>query len=193
MAPISWSRPWFLFLVVAIPDCAPAQTVAPPPVTAAPLPDGSHDFDFEIGNWKTHLVRRLHPLTGSTSWVTYEGTTTVRPVWRGAGNLVELVVDGSAGHFEGLSLRLYNPGTRQWALNFSNILDGAMAAPTVGAFRDGQGEFYAQDTLGGRSIMVRFVISDIKPNSVHFEQAYSADGGKSWEINWIADDTRVAE
>jgi hypothetical protein len=66
-----------------------------------------------------------------------------------------------------------------------------MASPTVGSFHDGRGEFYQQDTLGGRAISVRFVISDIKPNSVHFEQAFSADGGKTWEVNWIADDTRI--
>src|SRR5215212_2320147 len=76
--------------------------------------DGQHDFDFEIGTWKTHLSRRLRPLTGSTTWVEYEGTTVVRKVWNGRANLVELVADGPAGHFEGLSLRLYNPRSRQW-------------------------------------------------------------------------------
>src|SRR5438034_7396653 len=104
--------------------------------------DGQHDFDFEIGTWKTHLKRLLHPLTGSTTWVEYEGTTIVRKVWNGRANLVELVADGPAGHFEGLSLRLYNPKTRQWTLNFSNSADGTLAQPTVGEFRDGRGEFY---------------------------------------------------
>lgn len=82
--------------------------------------DGQHDFDFEIGTWKTHLSRLLHPLTGSTTWVEYEGTSVVRKVWNGRANLVELEVDGPAGHFEGLSLRLYNPQSHQWSLNFSN-------------------------------------------------------------------------
>jgi hypothetical protein len=71
--------------------------------------DGQHDFDFEVGTWKTHLSRRLHPLTGSVTWVEYEGTTFVRKVWNGRANLVELEVDGPKGHIEGLSLRLYNP------------------------------------------------------------------------------------
>jgi hypothetical protein len=165
---------------------------APPPVTVSVLPDGQHDFDFEVGVWRTHLTRRLHPLTGSAIWMEYDGTTTVRPVWNGAANLIELVVDGPAGHFAGLSLRTYNPQTHQWSLSFSNILDGQIAAPTVGSFANGRGEFYQQDTLGGRAIMVRFVISGITRTAVHFEQAFSADGGKSWEVNWIADDTRIA-
>src|SRR6267154_1028137 len=81
--------------------------------------DGQHDFDFEIGTWQTHLKRLVHPLTGSTTWVEYEGTTVVQKVWNGRANLVELEVDGPAGHVEGLSLRLYNPQSRQWSLNFS--------------------------------------------------------------------------
>jgi hypothetical protein len=155
--------------------------------------DGSHDFDFEIGAWKTHLSRRVHPLTGSTTWVQYDGTTVVRKVWNGRANLVELDVNGPSGRIEALSLRLYNPQSRQWSLNFSNSEAGAMSTPTIGEFQNGRGEFYDQETLNGRAILVRFVITDITPNSCRFEQAFSDDGGKTWEVNWIATDTRVAE
>lgn len=152
----------------------------------------SHDFDFEIGTWKTHLKRLIHPLTGSTTWVEYQGTTTVRTVWDGRANLVELEADGPAGHFKGLSLRLYNPRSHQWSLNFANANGGILAQPTIGEFKNGRGEFYDQETLNGRAIFVRFVISDITRNSVRFEQSFSDDGGKTWEVNWIAVDTRVA-
>ena len=81
----------------------------PEPAQAATSRNGSHDFDFEIGTWKTHLWRLVDPLTGSTKWVEYEGTSIVRKIWDGRANLVELVADGPAGHFEGLNLRLYNP------------------------------------------------------------------------------------
>jgi hypothetical protein len=155
--------------------------------------DGQHDFDFEIGTWKTHLRRLLNPLTGSTTWVEYDGTTVVRKVWNGRANLVELVADGPAGHFEGLSLRLYNPQSRQWSLNFANVNAGVMTQPTVGEFKTGRGEFFGQETLNGRAIFVRFVISDITPNSCRFEQAFSDDGGKTWEVNWVATDTRVKD
>jgi hypothetical protein len=155
--------------------------------------DGQHDFDFEVGTWKTHLKRLVHPLTGSTSWVEYEGTTVVRKIWNGRANLVELEADGPGGHFEGLSLRLYNPESRQWSLNFANRSSGALSQPTIGEFKDGRGEFFDQETLNGRAILVRFVISNITPNSCRFEQAFSEDGGKTWEVNWIATDTRVQD
>lgn len=155
--------------------------------------DGQHDFDFEIGTWKTRLRRLLNPLTGSTTWVEYEGTTVVRKVWNGRANLVELAADGPAGHFEGLSLRLYNPKSRQWSLNFASISGGVMTQPTIGEFKNGRGEFFSQETLNGRAILVRFVISDITPNSCRFEQAFSDDGGKTWEVNWVATDTRVKD
>lgn len=155
--------------------------------------DGQHDFDFEIGTWKTHLRRLLHPLTGSTTWVEYDGTTVVRKVWNGRANLVELSAEGPSGHFEGLSLRLYNPQSRQWSLNFANSNDGTLSQPTIGEFKNGRGEFFDQETFNGRAIFVRFVISDITPTSCRFEQSFSDDGGKTWEVNWIAIDTRVKD
>jgi hypothetical protein len=151
--------------------------------------DGQHDFDFEIGTWRTHLKRLLHPLSGSKTWVEYDGTTTVRKIWDGRANLVELEADGSQGHIEALSLRLYNPVSRQWSLNFANRAGGTLGTPTVGEFKDGRGEFLDQETLGARVILVRFVIAQITPRSCHFEQSFSDDGGKTWELNWVADDS----
>jgi hypothetical protein len=153
----------------------------------------SHDFAWEIGLWKTHLKRRLHPLTGSNEWVEYEGTTAVRKIWKGRANMAELDVTGPAGHIEGAAWRLYNPAARQWSLNFSNARVGTLTPPTIGEFKGGRGEFYSGDTLDGRAILVRFVISAITANSAHFEQSFSADGGQTWETNWIADDTRLEE
>jgi hypothetical protein len=156
--------------------------------------DGQHDFDWEIGTWKTHLKRLQRPLTGSTTWVEYEGTTVVRKVWDGRANLVELDVTGPAGRIEGLSLRLYNPESRQWSLNFSNVRGGTLSPPVIGEFKDGgRGEFFGLDTVeGGRAILVRFVITPVDSSSWRFEQAFSDDGGRTWETNWIATDTRMA-
>jgi hypothetical protein len=158
---------------------------------AAAQHDGQHDFDFELGNWQTHIRRLVHPLTGSSTWTEYDGTSAVRKVWGGRANLLELEVSGPAGHIEALSLRLYNPDSAQWSLNFVNSAAGTLAQPTVGEFHNGRGEFYDQESFGGRAVLVRFVISDIRPDSCHFEQAFSVDGGKSWEVNWIATDTRL--
>ena len=132
-------------------------------------------------------------MTGSSTWVEYEGTTVVSKVWNGRANLVELQVDGPGGHLEALSLRLYNPESRQWSLNFSNSRVGTVSQPTIGEFKNGRGEFYDQEDLNGRAILVRFVILDITPTSCRFEQSFSDDGGKTWELNWVATDTRVKE
>lgn len=158
--------------------------------TAMPR-DGQHDFDFEIGTWRTHLKRLAHPLSGSREWVEYEGTTTVRKVWNGRANLVELTADGPDGHFEGLNLRLYNPQSRQWSLNFANRRSGTLGQPTIGGFVDGRGEFYDQENFDGRAVFVRFVIAPQDADTIRFEQAFSGDGGKTWEVNWVATDTRV--
>lgn len=153
--------------------------------------DGQHDFDFEIGTWRTHLKRLVHPLSQSDEWVEYEGVTTVRKVWNGRANLVELTADGPSGHFEGLNLRLYNPRSRQWSLNFASSGGGTLGQPTIGGFIDGRGEFYDQEDFEGRAIFVRFVIIPLDADTIRFEQAFSDDGGKTWEINWVATDTRM--
>jgi hypothetical protein len=152
--------------------------------------DGAHDFDFELGEWTTHLKRLQRPLTGSTTWVEYTGTTSVRAVLGGRANIAELVVEGPAGRIEGAALRLYNPQSRQWTLNYFNAADGLLTPPMTGEFRNGRGVFHGVDTLGGRSILVRFVISKVANDSYRFEQSFSGDGGETWELNWIATDTK---
>lgn len=160
---------------------------------SAVIHDGARDFDFEFGTWRTHLRLLVAPLTGSNEWVEYEGTSVVSPVLDGRANLVELDVEGPAGRIEGLSLRLNDPEARQWSLNFSNVRTGRLSAPVVGHFAEGRGEFYGQERIGGRTVLVRFVISDITLTSARFEQAFSEDGGQHWEVNWIAVDTKIEE
>ena len=162
------------------------------PAQAAPARDGSHDFDFEFGDWTAHLARRLKPLTGSNAWVQYDGPSIVRKVWNGAANLGEIDLAGPAGRIEGLSLRLYNPETGQWSISFANRQGGTIGVPMVGGFKDGRGEFYNQEDFGGRAIFVRFIFSDITATTFKLEQAFSDDGGKTWEANWIATFKKVS-
>jgi hypothetical protein len=171
----------------------PAFSQSPANPATPQLRDGQHDFDFDFGTWKTHLSRLLHPLSGSTTWIEMEGTTVVRKVWDGRANLAELEADGPSGHIEVLSLRLYDPPARQWSLNTANARGGTLSVPTIGEFKNGRGEFYDQEPLNGRTILVRNVWSDITADSCRFEQAFSDDGGKTWETNWIAVDTRMKE
>ena len=182
--PLQRRLPWFALA---------AALLAAPAVAQSPAPrDGQHDFDFEIGRWTTHLSRLQNPLSGSTTWVEYNGTTVVRKVWDGRANLVELTVDGPGGRLEALNLRLYDPQSRQWGLYYASARGGRIGVPSVGEFRNGRGEFYSQEDFNGRTILVRFVITPLTPDSCRFEQSFSDDGGKSWEVNWIAVDTRVS-
>jgi hypothetical protein len=180
--------------------CCPAVALLAPPAIAqsdtsgtgasqARERDGQHDFDFSIGTWRTELSRLLNPLSGSNEWVEYEGTSVTRKVWDGRANLLELDIEGPTGRLVGLSLRLYNPQSRQWSLNYANVNDGTMTTPVIGEFRDGRGEFYSQETFNDRAIFVRFVITKIADDAWRYEQSFSDDGGKTWEANWIAVDT----
>src|SRR5579863_9669672 len=178
-------------------DLALAQTEsapAPAALQAATLRDGQHDFDFEVGTWKIHLKRLVHPLTGSTTWEEFDGTVVARALWDGRANMDEFVADRPSGYVEGLTLRLYNPKAHQWNLYWANSKTGLFSGPPqVGEFKNGVGEFYCQDTFNGRMILIRYVWSGITANSAHFEQSFSDDGGKTWEVNWISDQTRTSD
>lgn len=172
---------------------AQAAAAAANPGAGTAAPDGQHDFDWEIGAWKSQVSRRLRPLSGSDEWTELEGTTVVRPLFDGRANLAELDIAGPSGRIQGLSLRLYEPQTRQWNINYANLRSGTLTAPIAGAFKNGRGEFFGHDSFDGRPIRVRFVIECATRDVCRFEQAFSADDGKSWESNWIATDTRIAD
>lgn len=176
-----------LKVVPALARDEPAPSSAVAQVAA---PDGPNDFDFETGTWKARLSRLDKPLTRSTTWFEYEGTSVVRRVWGGRANLGELAVRGTAGQIEGLSLRLYNPQSRQWHISWANARDGMLGDPMSGGFKDGRGEFFGEELLNDRVILVRFVFFEIAANSFRFEQAFSDDWGKTWEVNWKATFTR---
>ena len=154
--------------------------------------DGQHDFDPLIGSWKFHLKRRLHPLTGSNTWVEFDGSGVCRKIYDGA-SIDEVELDGPGGHIQGLTLRVYNPQSHQWRLYWANSKVGVLDPPQVGEFKDGHGEFFAQDTINGKTILIRFDWTNLNTNAPHFEQSFSDDGGKTWEVNWITDQTRVKE
>lgn len=172
---------------------APALTASAGDQAAgtAAVRDGQHDFDPLIGRWTFRLKRRLRPLTGSNTWVDLQGSGTCARLWDGRANLDEVDLDGPSGHIQGLTLRLYDPRARQWRLYWANSKDGNLVAPQVGEFHDGRGDFYAPDTLNGRTILVRYEWSRLATPAPHFEQAFSNDGGQSWEVNWITDQTRM--
>jgi hypothetical protein len=175
------------FLAAALPAGAAEDAPA-----VAPR-DGQHDFDFNIGVWKTHIKRIVDPLSGSTKSMLLEGTVTVRKVWDGRAQMEEIEADGPNGHWEGLTLFLYNPEAHQWSQTFADNKFGVLTTPLIGAFKDGRGELFSQETVNGRTILVRGVWSAITPDSHHFEESFSDDGGKTWAPAFIASLARAKQ
>lgn len=182
---------WFSFLLFGAP-LARAQQTGAAPGDSQRVRDGRHDLDWDIGTWQTHQRRLLHPLTGSTTWVEYRGIDVVRRMWDGA-NVGLIEADGPAGHLEIFTLRLYNPDTHEWSVYFANSASGSLSTPAVGQFKNGHADFVDQESYNSRTILLRFSISDITPTSARFAQAFSDDGGKTWEENFIVTETRVSD
>lgn len=182
---------WAMGLLwLAVPSQAQTAASGAGASQASALRDGQHDFDFNLGKWNTHIRRLMNPLTGSTTWVEMNGTVVIRKVWNGRAQIEEVEAGGDSGHFEGMTLFLYNPEAHQWGLYFANSSGGTIETPSIGEFKDGRGEFYDQETYKGRTILVRVVWSDITPDAHRFEQSFSDDGGKTWEPNFVANLTR---
>ncbi len=176
-----------VILTALQPNNSRAQT------TAAGTHDGQHDFDFNFGTWKTHIKRLQHPLSGSGDWTTMEGTVTVLKIWGGQGQVEDIEADGANGHWSGMTIFLYNPQSHQWSQTFAGKSDGTLEPPIIGEFKNGRGELFGQDSFNGRSILVRGVWSDISANAHKFEQSFSADGGKTWEVNFIGTLERISQ
>jgi hypothetical protein len=156
--------------------------------------DGQHDFDFEVGSWKIHLKKLESRLHNSHKWIEFDGTSVTKPLWNGKSQVEQFEVDAPGGtHIEGMTVRMYSPATHQWKLYWANQQNGQFDQPMTGEFRGDHGEFYDQEPWEGRMVLVRFNWSKITAKTAHFEQAYSDDGGKTWEVNWITDQTRVAD
>jgi hypothetical protein len=161
------------------------------PASAAAPRDGSHDFDFNFGVWHTHIVRVAHPLSASKATVVLDGTVTVRKIWGGKAALEEIEADGPAGHWEGMSIFLYDPAAHRWSQTFIGAKSGYEPGDT-GAFINGRGEFSSSDTLDGKPILVRGIWSDFTPVSHRYHIMFSSDSGAHWQTVFDAHLTRLA-
>ena len=183
---------WFSHLPIGAAQLDATSVKGDSPQTAA-AHDGQHDFDFEIGKWKAHVKRLNHRLVGSKDWEEYDGTVVTTPFMEGKGNLSEMNVDSATSHthIQIIAVRLYNPTSRQWSIYGASSKTGVFDPPQIGQFEGNHGEFYASDMYEGRAIYIRYVWQNVNPTTTHFEQAFSADGGKTWEVNWIYDGIRL--
>jgi hypothetical protein len=155
--------------------------------------DGSHDFDFVIGDWKAHVRRLPERLKGSNVWVEYDGISNHKKILDSNANFEEFDVStpDKKLRIKAQTLRLYNPESHQWSIYLLDVDKGTLELPpVVGQFYGKRGEFYNQQIWEGRAVLVRYVWLDISPKSSRMEQSFSGDGGKTWEVNWICELSR---
>ena len=158
-----------------------------------PQRDGSHDFDFLIGDWKAHVRRLPDRLNNSDKWDVYDGISNHHKILDSNANFEQFEVTSTDGklHIKAQTLRLYNPSTRQWSIYPVDLDNGTLdTPPVIGSFTGKRGEFFHQEQLKGRTILVRYVWLDLTPKAARMEQSYSPDGGKTWEVNWICELSR---
>ena len=151
--------------------------------------DGSHDFDFFYGQWRVYNRRLTKRLQGCKEWEQFEGVQECVPLLGGLGNTDHMVDE--AGNTVGWSLRFYNPVLKQWSIYWVGGRDYVLLPPVHGSFSNGTGQFVGTEEIDGRPITVKFLWSRMNTATPHWEQAFSADGGNTWEMNWEMDFTRV--
>jgi hypothetical protein len=170
---------------------AAGQTKRPAPAPARP--PGARDFDFLVGHWAVKHRRLKHRLVNSQDWETFDGTTAARLYLGGQAIVDDNVLNLPAGAYRAITLRAYNPATHTWSIWWLDSRHpGALDPPLVGEFRDEVGTFFGNDIFEGKPIHVRFVWSGITATSARWEQAFSVDGGLTWEVNWLMEFTRVS-
>jgi hypothetical protein len=168
----------------------PAQQTAP--ATQSPGVSTTHDFDFLVGTWKVQHRRLKRRLVHSTEWVTFSGTSKTWQLMDGQGDVDDNVLEAPTGTYRAVTLRSFDPDTKLWSIWWLDSRhQGALDPPVVGSFSNGTGTFFAKDTFNGQPIVVRYTWSDIAANSAKWEQAFSPDDGKTWEVNWIMVFSRI--
>jgi hypothetical protein len=178
--------------MLAVPASAQGTGTTSDPANL-PQRDGSHDFDFLIGDWKAHVRRLPDRLNNSNEWVEYDGISNHHKILDSNSNFEEFEVTSTDKklHIKGQTLRLYNPTTRQWSIYLVDVNNGTLGLPpVVGSFTGNRGEFFDQEDYKGRAILVRYMWLNISPKSARMEQSFSPDGGKTWEVNWICELSR---
>jgi len=150
---------------------------------------GLHDFDFLVGHWRVHHRKLKARLANNHEWIEFDGTLSSQPLMGGYANVDDDVFEVPGGAYRGVAPRSFDAKTGQWSIWWldSRTPTAPMDPPVRGGFHNGVGTFYADDTFNEKPIRMRFIWSEITPTSCHWEQAFSPDGGKTWETNWIQD------
>lgn len=157
-----------------------------------PARTGAEDFDFFVGDWTIRHRQLRTRLAGDTEWLEFDGAVAMRKFLNGLGNLDETEISSPRGPYHGATLRLFDPATGAWSIYWMDSRNPRIDTPMVGRFEDdGIGRFYADEDFDGRPIKARFLWTPLSQTQCRWEQAFSTDGGASWETNWTMSFTRV--
>ncbi len=156
----------------------------------SPVADGRDDFHFFVGCWTVAHRRLRHRLAGDTQWDEFAGRCESRPLVGGLANVDDNIIALPAGAYRAATLRAFDPATRSWSIWWIDGRTMRLDPPVHGRFTDGVGIFLGDDMLDGMPIRVRFIWSEIGPDAARWEQSFSPDHGRSWEVNWIMRFTR---
>ena len=178
----------FLYLVTAAAILVSQPAAAQ---TGSSVRDGSHDFDFAQGSWTTEVTVIKDPFNKPDEQVHMRGTKVARPIWNGKGWIEEIGADGPGSHWQGATIFLYDPGAHQWSQSYVDSSEGRIEAPSIGDYRDGKLEFYSQETVDGRAMLLRGTWTILSKDLHTYEIARSNDGGRSWHTSFIARVTRA--
>jgi hypothetical protein len=152
------------------------------------------DFDFIFGDWIVKHQRLKERLKGSRDWEEFDGRCRATPLLGGHGNVDDNFVNIPGGAYRAISLRSFDAVQRLWAIWW---LDGrrphSLDVPVVGQFENGVGVFFADDQFEGVAIRVKFLWTGTNTPAPQWEQSFSVDGGKNWEVNWLMSFHRLHE
>ncbi len=173
-------------------NATPAATPHQPPAYACAAPNATHDFDFLMGPWHIRNTRLVRRLAGCNEWEIFDATGTARALPGGIGNYDDFTPLVWSPGFVGMSLRVFSPATQRWSIYWLDNVTGGLAPttgqlrpPVIGGFHGGRGQFYGEETFEGRPVRVRFAWSAMHTGAPRWEQAFSDDGGATWEVNWV--------
>lgn len=149
------------------------------------------DFDFIIGDWQVRHRRLNSRLTGCTDWTEFPGTSSTRKILGGFGNVEDNVLYFPDGEVRAAAFRSFNETSQEWAIWWlDRRAPHNLDVPVVGSFTGPVGTFFANDSLNGKPITVRFTWHANPGHNPRWEQAFSGDGGNTWETNWVMEFVR---
>lgn len=154
--------------------------------------DHRRDFEWLAGGWNVRHRRLETRLANDTRWEEFNGTCECWLTMNGHGTCDDNVLELPSGRYRAMGIRAFDPSTGKWAIWWlDERYPDRIEPPVYGSFANGVGRFEGDDVFNGQPIRVYFQWSEITATTARWEQAFSTDGGATWEVNWVMHFTRA--